>query len=79
MPAKEKLAALTADGRPLVNYGERRVEFVLRSGQHVNVQFRVMRVRRPIPSVACLKENGADTHFVRTGVYIEKENVRNDL
>eukprot|EP00972_Heterocapsa_arctica_P062026 9145234-Heterocapsa_arctica.AAC.1 len=32
-PAKEMLAALTADERPLVNYGERRVEFVLRSGQ----------------------------------------------
>eukprot|EP00972_Heterocapsa_arctica_P092273 13608709-Heterocapsa_arctica.AAC.1 len=42
IPAKEKLAALTADGRPLVNYCERRVEFVLRSGQRVNVQFRVM-------------------------------------
>eukprot|EP00972_Heterocapsa_arctica_P096004 14163228-Heterocapsa_arctica.AAC.1 len=34
IPAKEKLAALTADGRPLVNYGEQCVEFVLRSGQH---------------------------------------------
>eukprot|EP00972_Heterocapsa_arctica_P100325 14794981-Heterocapsa_arctica.AAC.1 len=34
-PVKEELSALTADGRPIVNYGERSVEFILRSGQRV--------------------------------------------
>eukprot|EP00972_Heterocapsa_arctica_P032326 4765449-Heterocapsa_arctica.AAC.1 len=38
-----------------------------------------MKVRRPIFSVAQLKENGAYTHFAHDGIYIEKENVRNDL
>eukprot|EP00972_Heterocapsa_arctica_P078125 11522768-Heterocapsa_arctica.AAC.1 len=38
-----------------------------------------MKVRRPISSVARLKENGAATQFARGGIYIEKENVRNDL
>eukprot|EP00972_Heterocapsa_arctica_P080206 11822673-Heterocapsa_arctica.AAC.1 len=33
MPMKEKFSALTAYGRPIVNYGERCVEFILRSGQ----------------------------------------------
>eukprot|EP00972_Heterocapsa_arctica_P023744 3498811-Heterocapsa_arctica.AAC.1 len=31
-PVKEKFLALTADGRPIVNFGERPVEFILRSG-----------------------------------------------
>eukprot|EP00972_Heterocapsa_arctica_P002632 386557-Heterocapsa_arctica.AAC.1 len=73
-PTKEKFSALTVDGRPIVNYGEGRVEFLLRSGQRVKVMFRVMQVRRPILSVARLKENGADTHFAHSGIYIEKEN-----
>eukprot|EP00972_Heterocapsa_arctica_P035665 5248210-Heterocapsa_arctica.AAC.1 len=34
-PAMEKFSALTADGRSIINYGERRVEFLLRSGQRV--------------------------------------------
>eukprot|EP00972_Heterocapsa_arctica_P071771 10600187-Heterocapsa_arctica.AAC.1 len=38
-----------------------------------------MKVRRPILSVARLKENGAHTHFARGGTYMEKENVWNDL
>eukprot|EP00972_Heterocapsa_arctica_P003359 499963-Heterocapsa_arctica.AAC.1 len=62
---KEKLSALTADGRSIVNYGERCVEFIIRSGQRVKVKFRVMKARLPILSVARLKENGADTHFAR--------------
>eukprot|EP00972_Heterocapsa_arctica_P096969 14306376-Heterocapsa_arctica.AAC.1 len=49
-PMEETFSALTADGRPIVNYGERRVEFVLRSGQRVRALFRVMKVRRPILS-----------------------------
>eukprot|EP00972_Heterocapsa_arctica_P031411 4626419-Heterocapsa_arctica.AAC.1 len=38
-----------------------------------------MKVRRPILSVARLKENGAETQFAHAGAYIEKENLRNDL
>ena len=79
IPVKEKFLALAADGRPITNFGERHVEFILRSGQRVRARFRVMKVRRPILSVARLKDNGADTHFSHDGIYIEKENVRNDL
>eukprot|EP00972_Heterocapsa_arctica_P109519 16124428-Heterocapsa_arctica.AAC.1 len=43
VPTKEKMAALAADGRPIANYGDRRVEFALRSGQRVAVLFRVTR------------------------------------
>eukprot|EP00972_Heterocapsa_arctica_P063083 9307612-Heterocapsa_arctica.AAC.1 len=41
-PAKGKFSPLTADGRPIANYGDRRIEFLLRSGQRVVVMFRVM-------------------------------------
>eukprot|EP00972_Heterocapsa_arctica_P022000 3235750-Heterocapsa_arctica.AAC.1 len=42
-PAKEKFLALTADGRPILNFGERHIEFILRSGQRVRARFRVMK------------------------------------
>eukprot|EP00972_Heterocapsa_arctica_P090024 13281875-Heterocapsa_arctica.AAC.1 len=41
--AKEKFLALTADGRPITNFGERHVEFILRSRQRVKARFRVMK------------------------------------
>eukprot|EP00972_Heterocapsa_arctica_P091787 13537102-Heterocapsa_arctica.AAC.1 len=62
---KEKFSALTADGRPIVNYGERCVEFILRSGQRVKVLFRVMKVRRLLLSVARLKRIMVRTRTLR--------------
>ena len=58
------MAATTADGSPITDYGQRVVEYRVRDGPLARTAFHVMNVRKPILSVGLLEERG---HVVRFG------------